>query len=80
MDGVERVLSREGVERKWGGVGCDRWDRVVVSTTAPKVVFSSIDIFTVIESADDSIEVCWRGVREAEQGIGRWWRKGLREA
>jgi len=54
MDGmVERVLSREGAEREWGGVGCGRWD-VVVSTTAPKVVFSSADIFTVIESADDS--------------------------
>jgi hypothetical protein len=51
---VERVLSWEGAEREWGGVSCDTWDGVVVSTTAPKVVFSSADIFTVIESADDS--------------------------
>ena len=59
MDGmVEGVLSWEGAEREWGGVSCDTWDGVVVSTTAPKVVFSSVDIFTVIESADDSIEVC----------------------
>jgi hypothetical protein len=55
MDGmVERVLSWEVAEREWGGVDCDRWDGAAVSTTAPKVVFSSADIFTVIESADDS--------------------------
>jgi len=61
MDGmVERVLSWEGAEREWGGVDCDRWDGVVVSTTAPKVVFSSADIFTVVESADDSVEACCR--------------------
>jgi hypothetical protein len=61
MDGmVERALSWEAAEREWGGVGCDRWDGVVVSTTAPKVVFSSADIFTVIESADGSIETCCR--------------------
>ena len=63
MDGmVERVLSWEG-ERESGGVGCDRWDGVVVSTTAPNVVFSSAGIFTVIGSADDSIEVLERRER-----------------